>query len=220
MIPRFLAGSVLMAMATMIWPGSSHAASKEEIVRRLQKKYEETVDLTADFVQETEVKALGKKVGYTGRVYFKKPSRMRWDYSAPKGQTIVADGKFLWFYQPEEKQVIKTPLDSGFRPSLPVSFLVGLGNLEKDFLIQLLPEDEKVQGDQLKAVPRLGDSGLGELELVVDRKSSEIVEARIKDLAGNLTRIRLSHHQRQVGIKETLFRFKVPTGVDVVDASW
>ena len=110
MTKRIFTVSILMGLAVLTWTHSSSSVSKEEVLRKLQRMYQETVDFSADFVQVTLLKATNRQVQYSGRVHFKKPGKMRWDYNVPKGQTIVVDGKFLWFYQPEEKQVIKSPL--------------------------------------------------------------------------------------------------------------
>jgi outer membrane lipoprotein carrier protein len=203
-----------------VWHGPAFALSAEEIARKLQKKYAGTSDFAADFVQDTTVRAVDQRVTYSGRVYFKKPGKMRWDYNRPKGQTIVADGKFLWFYQPAEKQVIKSPFDSGFRSSLPVSFLTGVGNLQRDFVLELVPSEPGAGSIRLKAAPRGQDAGFGELELILHPKTLDIVEARVTDLTGNLTRIRLSNIRRQIGINDSLFSFRVPKGVEVVNAEW
>ena len=61
------------------------------------------------------------------------PGRMLWSYDEPKGQFVLADGKHLYFYQPDQNQVIKSPLKNAFRGDIPFSFLLGLGNLKKDF---------------------------------------------------------------------------------------
>ena len=103
------------------------------IVDALQKTYDATVDFVADFRQETEVKTLGRSLKASGKLSFKRPGKMLWNYETPKGQFVLADGKHLFFYQPEQNQVIKSPLKNAFRGDIPLSFLLGLGNLKKDF---------------------------------------------------------------------------------------
>ena len=99
----------------------------------LQKNYDATVDFVADFRQETEVKTLNRSLKASGKLSFKRPGKMLWRYDEPKGQFVLADGKHLYFYQPEQNQVIKSPLKNAFRGDIPLSFLLGLGNLKKDF---------------------------------------------------------------------------------------
>jgi len=36
----------------------------------------------------------------SGMLLLRKPGRMRWEYTAPKGKLIVCDGKNMWMYTP------------------------------------------------------------------------------------------------------------------------
>src|SRR4051812_41529849 len=73
------------------------AAAVPDIVKRLQERYDSTQGFRADFAQEIESATLGQKVESRGTVVFKKPGRMRWEFTEPP-QTLVSDGKFFWFY--------------------------------------------------------------------------------------------------------------------------
>ncbi|HEX9786532.1 MAG TPA: outer membrane lipoprotein carrier protein LolA, partial [Candidatus Binatia bacterium] len=130
------AGSLAVAVALLCGVRLSVAADSNEaeaIVDRLQKNYDATADFVADFRQETEVKTLDRSLKASGKVSFKRPGKMLWLYEEPKGQFVLADGKHLYFYQPDQNQVIKSPLKNAFRGDIPLSFLLGLGNLKKEF---------------------------------------------------------------------------------------
>ena len=99
----------------------------------MQRNYDATVDFVADFRQETDVKTLGRSLKASGKVSFKRPGKMLWTYETPKGQFVLADGKHLYFYQPEQNQVIKSPLKNAFRGDIPLSFLLGSAISRKDF---------------------------------------------------------------------------------------
>ena len=45
---------------------------------------------------------------------------MRWTLTEGVSQVIVADGKTLWFYEPDEQQVLKAPFQNAFRSSTPI----------------------------------------------------------------------------------------------------
>src|SRR5919109_184194 len=117
----------------------AQAASVDDIVKRLQERYDSTQGFRADFTQEVESATLGQKVESRGTVVFKKPGRMRWEFTEPQ-QTLVSDGKFFWFYQPAEKQVLKTPFQQAFSSTTPASFLLGVGRLDQDFNVSLSGE--------------------------------------------------------------------------------
>ena len=122
--------------------GAAESNAADAIVDSLQKNYDATADFVADFRQETEVKNLNRSLKASGKLSFKRPGRMLWLYEEPKGQFVLADGKHLYFYQPDQNQVIKSPLKNAFRGDIPLSFLLGLGNLKKDFNATLKGSEE------------------------------------------------------------------------------
>jgi outer membrane lipoprotein carrier protein len=194
---------------------ATESRSADQIVDSLQKNYDATVDFVADFRQETEVKTLNRKLKASGKLYFKRPGKMLWRYEEPKGQFVLADGKNLYFYQPEQNQVIKSPLKNAFRSDIPLSFLLGLGNLKKDFNATLKDTEENQYVLGLEPKGELG--GFSEVLVAVGRSTSDIDWVSVRDAAANVTTIRFSGMRKEVGVQESLFRFQVPEGVDIVE---
>lgn len=189
------------------------------VVHGVQARYDATTDFTADVTQEMTVASLGKTLTARGSVSFRRPGKLRWQLGDGSGQLIVADGTTLWLYQPDEKQVLKTPFQSAFRASTPISFLLGVGRITDDFDASLDPADAHDEGlTWLKLVPRQGDGTLGWLRLGVNPKTFDIAAAEVHDQLGNLTKLRFANFKRGVGLDDKLFVFTVPEGVDVVEA--
>jgi len=205
------------ALAIVVVLGVRAAPAGDDALKRaldaLQERYETTRTLTADFRQTLESPTLASPLESRGTVAFEKPNRMRWDYAKPDEQVIVGDGETLWIYQPAERQVIKAPLDRAFQGSTPVTFLAGLGHVERDFEATL--EREEPERWLLRLVPRK-DTGIGTLRLAVRKKDASIEEARITDTLGTTTRIAFSNERRNLALDRGLFRFSAPPGVDVV----
>ena len=211
-LPLILALEIMTAGAQSF---AAESRSADQIVDSLQKNYDATADFIADFRQETEVKTLNRKLKTSGKLYFKRPGKMLWRYEEPKGQFVLADGKNLYFYQPEQNQVIKSPLKNAFRSDIPLSFLLGLGNLKKDFNATLKGIEESQYVLFLEPKGELG--GFSEVLVGVGRKTSDIDWVSVRDAAANVTTIRFSAMRKGVGVEESLFRFQVPDGVDVVE---
>jgi outer membrane lipoprotein carrier protein len=205
-LPLFFASSI--ATAVVAAPDPLH-----EALDRIQERYESTRTLTADFKQTVESPTLARPLESHGTVAFEKPNRMRWDYAKPDEQLIVGDGETLWIYQPEDHQAIKAPLGEAFQATTPVTFLAGLGRLDRDFEATLVREDSERW--ELRLVPRK-DAALGILQLQVRKKDASIEEARIADPVGTTTRIAFSNEKRNVAIDAARFRFTPPAGVDVI----
>lgn len=194
---------------------ASDPQDEARVIDGLQKSYDSAVDFVADFRQETELKTLARSLKAHGKLYFKRPGRMLWRYDEPKGQFVLADGKNLYYYQPEQGQVLKSPLKSAFRSDIPLSFLLGIGNLKKEFKVSLKGLEQGFY--LLRLEPRGELGGFGEILLSVDAESFNIRSSRIRDAAGNVTMIRFASMRKGAGLKDSLFRLQLPEGVDVVE---
>jgi len=195
---------------------ASAAAEVSDVVRRVQERFDATKDFTAKVDQDLVIASAGKTVHATGTVAFKRPGKMRWTLTDGTSQVIVADGTTLWFFQPDEKQVLKAPFNAAFRSSTPISFLTGVGRLSDDFEVTLDGAGEGVLYLALR--PRRGEGELGRLRLTVDKQTYDIVGAEIFDPVGNVTRLRFSDLRRNTGVDDAQFTFEVPPGVDVIEA--
>ncbi len=211
------AGLALLAAPAGSRGGDRSPAEALAVARRVQARYEQTADLAAEFSQEMRLAAGGQVIRSHGRMFFAKPGRMRWEYQAPEPQTIVADGETLWVYQPEDRQVLRAPLRRAFQSDTPVSFLLGVARLERDFEPSLL--DGAPAGVlRLRLEPRAEEGSLGTLVLEVDAETYDIRAATIRDPLGNTTRVALRQVRRNAGVDPALFRFERPPGVDVIQA--
>jgi outer membrane lipoprotein carrier protein len=195
--------------------GAAENSATEVIVDNLQKNYDATADFTADFRQETEVKNLNRTLKASGKLSFKRPGKMLWLYEEPKGQFVLADGNHLYFYQPEQNQVIKSPLKNAFRGDIPLSFLLGLGNLKKDFNATL--KASEANQNILRLEPKGEAGGYSEILLGVSKATSDIQWVSVRDAANNLTTLRFANMRKGVGVKDSLFQVQIPKGADVVE---
>lgn len=209
---RALASVVLLALTAASVPAADEGALRKAL-DGLQQRYDATRTLAADFRQTVQSPTLAGTLESGGRVAFEKPNRMRWDYAPPDAQTIVGDGETLWIYQPDEKQVIRAPLKDAFQSSTPITFLAGLGRVERDFDASL--ERDEPERWVLRLRPR-GDQGLGVLTLAVRKADASVEEARIVDPLGTETRIAFSNERRNGPLAADTFRFTPPPGVDVI----
>ena len=54
----------------------------------------------------------------SGKFYFARPDRMRWDYLEGQRQVVVGDGNNVWIYQPDLEQVYRVDYGTAFGRSL------------------------------------------------------------------------------------------------------
>lgn len=195
-----------------------------EIVDKVQATYENTADIEATFIQEFLIKTMDIVEKSEGKVYIKKPGKMRWDYKKPKKQEIVLDGKTIWIYKPDEKQVLKSSFPNDPRNRTPVSFLSGVGKLKDDFEIKLHnpPTPPLVKGGKggiitLELIPKGTKGNIEKIFLEVDLKDYTIRSFSLLDIYGNKTTITFKDIKINRGLRDSIFRFKVPEGVKVIE---
>ncbi len=222
---RPLLAGLLLAVSLLALPIDSRSAedgSAEEVaavVAKVQRRYDDTRDFEARFSQDLVLAAGGQTIESKGRVWFRRPGKMRWEYETPDAQTIVADGKHLWVYHPADGQVLRSPLVDAFQAAAPASFLLGVARLDQTFTARRLEAGKSGQV-RLELKPReAGEAAdLGTLVLEVDAESFDLRAAVVRDPLGNQTRVELHEMSRNRGLDDQRFRFVPPKGADVIEA--
>lgn len=196
------------------------ATEGSELLKRAQAAYQSVATLRASFLQESSVAALDETEEASGSVTFQRPGRMRWDYHFPERQVFLVRDQTVWFYQPDLTQVIVHSLGDVLLEDMPVSFLMGIGDLSKDFI---LGESCRTSTGVLFTLdPRRErgsvEEGLQSFELLVSKEDSLPRGARVRDLGGNVTTIILSGLTvDDVGLAVDTFEPEFPAGVDIDD---
>jgi len=206
---------VLFWCALTVSPALAISPKAQDFAARIQAYYEGTQSFVADFEQEVHWRR-GKEVRLSkGKVYLQKPGLMRWEYNWPEEFLIVADGRNVYIYSPQDKQVMVFPSGKALSPRTTLGFMTGRGNLLRDFEIlscEKLP-DEKIK---LLLLPKVESPQVSKIVLLADAQSGAISEIWFWDHLGNLTKIRFSKIKRNLKLPPELFRFVPPKGVEIV----
>ncbi len=141
-------------------------------------------DFTADFFQRTLLKKESREMRGDGLVSIRlataaSPLMYRFQYYRPYQQEIVSDGRSLWIYHPENREVILSDVSAaynrpGFNPDRDsaVNFLQGLGRISKDFQINFASGMYDAAGNYvLELNPRRAMLNTRRILLVVSRGS-------------------------------------------------
>jgi len=144
----------------------------------------ELTSVRADFFQRSTIAEKKKEFRADGQMFLKpasgsEPLKFRFDYFRPTRQEIVCDGKTLWVYLPENREVILTDVSEFFDPNLhdiardrALNFLQGLGRISKDFTIIFNSRMTDVGGNYiLELTPRRASVTVEKLFITVNRES-------------------------------------------------
>jgi outer membrane lipoprotein carrier protein len=186
-------------------------------VQTLQHKYDATRDFTAAFVHTYEGGALRRKSTEEGDVVVKKPGRMRWTYSKPETKTFVSDGLRMYSYVPADRQVIVSKLPDDRDLSAPIMFLIGKGDLARDFVATWPSEAETPPGTAaVRLTPKQRQPEYVWLLLAVDARTMQLRVIRSLDGQGGTSTFTLSDMKENQNVADSRFEFKIPRGTDVI----
>ncbi|PID57842.1 outer membrane lipoprotein carrier protein LolA [candidate division KSB3 bacterium] len=206
-------GSFLCSSFSM--PAQAADLALEQIIDSVQAEYERTSDIYASFSQVSKLRSLPTPKKSQGIVYFKKPGKMRWEYTNPDQQLLVSNGKTMWFYVAEDAQVIIQNADDAYGSRTPVTFLAGMGKLQNDFHMKLLSAASDAEYS-LELLPKQPQPELAKLILTVDAVTFRVIHTAVYDPYGNITDVYLDNITTEMNPPDELFNFEIPEGVDVI----
>ena len=195
-----------------------------EVVKQLQSRYERTKDLQADFTQRTMIEGFERPIMSSGKLYIKKPGRLRWNYLDPSVEDIQVNQDDIKVYVPEHKQVLVGKLTQMAASKAPLELLQGAATLEESFNIEPTPGKGRGLGG-IRLLTLLPKSHEGEAEKSLKRivlevfpKTYYIRKLSLYENSGNVASFEFSSLQANMGLSDSVFTLKLPADVEVVKA--
>lgn len=222
---------------------SDVVAALETPFKAETRRSEQIYDFSANFFQESLIASIGRTQRGEGTVRFKfdaataqgeaPAAKFFWEYRKPSVQEIISDGLTMWVYMPENRQVIESDLRqiNVQRGENPVTFLSGLGNLSRDFSIHWGAPEKVESGDyRLLLKPLKASQLIQQIDVVVSEKSVNrwlekhktgdifpLLSTLVTDANGNRTAIEFRDVRVNQQLKDGIFSFERPEGVELVD---
>jgi outer membrane lipoprotein carrier protein len=150
----------------------------------------------------------------------RKPGRMRWDYSQPKGKLFVSDGKFMWLYIPAgpsaHPRAEKMKLQESDDMRAPLAFLLGKLNFEREFRNLQARPDEAGAGTRITAEPKTDNLPYSAVEFVVTAEN-RICEVKVTGFDNSILDFTFEQESLNPPLDDKLFQFHAPAGAEVVE---
>lgn len=195
-----------------------------EVVKQLQARYEKTKDLQADFTQKTTIEGFDRPITSSGKVYIKKPGRLRWNYLDPSVEDIYVNLDDVKVYVPEHRQVLVGKLTQMAASKAPLELLLGAAKLGESYDIEPTPGKGRGVGGirLLTLLPKSQDGEAGRplqrIVLEVFPKTYFIRTVTLYEMSGNVASFEFSSLQSNIGLGDAFFDLKLPADVEVVKA--
>ena len=151
----------------------------------------------------------------SGLLELRKPGRMRWEYSDPKGKLVVCDGKNLWMYTPSENRVDRSPLKETDEVEAPIAFLLGKLHFEKEF--RNLAGKPEGTDTRITAEPKSDNLPYSAVEFLV-APEGRIREVKVTRFDNSIMEYTFDQEKVNPKLDDKLFHFEVPSGAEVVEA--
>ncbi|MBI2340835.1 MAG: outer membrane lipoprotein carrier protein LolA [Deltaproteobacteria bacterium] len=210
----------------LLLPIAGHAADAERTVANLQKTYQEAVSWKASFVQSTFVELLGRNINKTGEIVIKKPGKLRIEYKDEPGRQYISDGKTLWIYVPGDTQVEVYRKISKLLAKEALTFMEGLGDIEKEFEVRDYPKanarEAMIQDKMLDLIqlrPHRPGSIIQNIVMGIDPKNHLVIEVTIFNESGNVTHYTFKNIKLNSDVADELFIFKKEKGIREIRGS-
>ena len=129
MSPRSLSRSLLLLAAFGL---AAQARELNEVLKAVEQRYNRASTLQVHFEQRYLSQGRAQRVE-AGELTLRKPGRMLWKYTHPAGKIFISDGKWLWFYSPQENRAERSKLKEADDFRAPLAFLLGKLDFKRQF---------------------------------------------------------------------------------------
>jgi outer membrane lipoprotein carrier protein len=200
----------VLALSLLV-SGTLFANPAADVVKRLQASYEKINTIEAKFDQTYRSARFDEKKA-KGKVVLAKPGKMRWDYSDPKGRVMVADGKTLTMFDPEDRQALVSEISSEGELPVPLSFLWG-----KQKIADAFESSWNSKGKILTLIPKKSIPNVTEVQLTLKEDGQILIMAsRVIDALGGESELRFSDLRLNKSVSDKTFAYEVPQGIPKV----
>ena len=204
------------------------------IVERFERTYRSSRTLQATFLQRYIDN--GKEVrSESGIAYFAKPGKMRWEYVSPEANLYIVDGKWSWFYVPEDHTVTRVHAKESVDSRTPFALLAGEMKVSRICKNVLADKSAPVidphgvvlrcglrGGDELAPVrstaEEVASSSQGPYVLFeLNLATGELLRVRVVDPGGVQVEFQFANWEFDPRVDDSKFHFAPPKGVAIVD---
>lgn len=167
--------------------------------------------LSGNFEQRTLSPDGDEQENSKGTLALRAPNQFRWQYEDPFAQLIVADGNNVWIYD-EDLEQVTVRNQSQEEAQSPLTVLIDLSQLDRDFKVKSLPEAEGLLWLELQSQTK--EPSFKTVRIGLSVRGPERMQ--LIDLIDNRTEWNFSGWKRNPVLPDSQFQFTPPKGVDVV----
>ena len=211
-----IATGVVLTIWAFLLLAPAHAADIDvtRTLKGVEDRYNRADALQVSFSETYTLQ--GRKRTEQGDLSLRKPGRMRWQYTNPAGKLFISDGKFVYYYSPEEKRADKMKLKETEDMRAPLAFLLGRLQFQQDF--REFHAHTEGSNIFITAIPKSDKLPYTEVSFLT-APDFAIRKLMVKGQDGSVLEFAFENEKKNPSIGDATFRFTPPPGVEYVDSS-
>lgn len=201
-----------IALSCGILPGLGswvYGGEGERWIPRIEARFKNPYGFSARFRQRTTSPTLGQEITASGEIAYS-PGRILWIYTAPDPATYFLTRTEFYWVQPEERQVVRIPLERAFVSDAPIFLLRGLKELGDLFSLRSTEEEGGIL--RLTFLPKKPIPQVETLILSFDPGKEWVVEILTLDPAQGSNRFEFREFHEGTKKEPILPAFEIPPG--------
>ena len=201
---------ILLAMM-FSWPLLAQtkltAEQQKQIIAKIDQTASAMKGMQCDFVQTKRMKLLSKEMQSKGVMYFKRPNKLRWQYTAPYDYTFILNGDKVQIKSSKSTKNIDVQGNKMFRQitNIILNSVTG-GSLKSssDFTVEVYKKDNTYfaklypKKKELKQLYQV-------IEIYFDSALTMVNSVRMVEKTGDETRVNLINTKLNIAVDEKMF---------------
>lgn len=183
------------------------ARQQEDVIGKINAAVSGMKSMSCTFVQTKYLSLLSDKMVSNGKMYYKQPNKLRWEYTSPYSYQFVFNGTKVYVGNKSKKDVIDTNTNKVFKEiarimmntvtgkalSNKTDFTISVSSTNSSWVVTLLPKKKEMK------------QMFSKVELIFNKSNTMISEINIFEKNNDRTNIKLSSISTNVQIKESFF---------------
>ena len=207
-LPMMGQTKLVSVLSLQAWSQTKLTAEQQKlIVEKIDKASSAMKTMQCDFTQTKRMKMLSKDMQSKGVMYFKRPDKLRWQYTSPYDYTFIMNGDKVQIKSMKSTKNIDVQQNKMFRQITNIilssitggtlrtsaDFTVELWQQDKSYFVKLYPKKK-----ELKQLYQY-------LEIWFDPALTKVSTVKMMEKTGDMTIVNLLNTKYGVTINEKMF---------------
>lgn len=183
------------------------AAQQQEIIEKINASASKMKSMSCTFTQTKHLSLLSDKMVSSGKMYYKQPNKLRWEYTSPYDYLFVFNGTKVYVGNKSKKDVIDTNTNKIFKEiarimmntvtgkalSNKTDFTISITGNSTSWIVTLIPKKKDMK------------QMFSKIELIFNKSNTMISEINIFEKNNDRTNIKLANIVNNGSVNENYF---------------